>query len=132
MLVKNIDQEAIAQAVASITNKADLESPEFTGTPTIDVDPLDNESASPIVTVDYAENNLRSLWVDMGTISSLPVQKNVATITSDMICTAYDIGTPTVQSDNWIVETGDGYVTVDGTINGSTTLKIKLEKVLNK
>lgn len=71
------------------------------------------------------------LWVDMGTISSLPVTKNVSSITADMKCTAYLLGTPSAQTGDWTVTTVEGSVTVSGTILESTTLEIKLEKVTN-
>lgn len=70
------------------------------------------------------------LWVDMGTISSLPVTKNVSGITADMKCTAYLLGTPSAQTGDWTVTTASDSVTVSGTISGSTTLEIKLEKVI--
>lgn len=69
------------------------------------------------------------LWVDMGTVSSLPVTKSVSGITADMMCTAYLLGTPSAQTGDWTVTTAAGSVTVSGTISGSTTLEIKLEKV---
>lgn len=71
------------------------------------------------------------LWVDMGTISSLPVTKNVSGITAGMMCTAYLLGTPSAQTSDWKVTPAAGSVTVSGTISGSTTLEIKLEKVIN-
>lgn len=71
------------------------------------------------------------LWVDMGTVSSLPVTKSASGITADMKCTAYLLGTPSAQTGDWTVTTAAGSVTVSGNISGSTTLEIKLEKVTN-
>jgi len=71
------------------------------------------------------------LWVNLGTVSSLPVTKNISDITADMKCTASLLGTPSAQTGDWTVTTADGSVTVSGTISGSTTLEIKLEKVTN-
>lgn len=73
------------------------------------------------------------LWVNMGTItgtgSSVTTTKSVSGVTSDMKCTAYLLGTPSAQTGDWTVTTSNGSVTVSGTVNGSTTLEIKLEKV---
>ena len=69
------------------------------------------------------------LWVNMSTVSSLPVTLNNAKITSDMICSAYVLGTPSAQTGDWTITTANGSVTVSGTISGSTTLMLLLEKV---
>lgn len=76
-------------------------------------------------------STIKPLWVNMGTVSNLPVTKNAAMITADMICTAYELGTPSAQTGDWSVVTASGSVTISGTISRSTTLKIKLEKVTN-
>lgn len=69
------------------------------------------------------------LWVNMSTVSELPVTLNNAKITSDMICSAYVLGTPSAQMGDWTITTANGSVTVSGTISGSTTLMLLLEKV---
>lgn len=69
------------------------------------------------------------LWVNCGTISSLPTTLNNALITSDMVCTAYVVGSATAQGSDWTVTTATGAVTISGSISGSTTLEIKLENV---
>ena len=69
------------------------------------------------------------LWVNCGTISSLPTTLSNAYITADMMCTAYVIGTPSAQRSDWTITTAAGAVTISGSISGSTTLDIKLENV---
>ena len=69
------------------------------------------------------------LWVDFGTVSSLPVTKSSNRITSDMICTMSEVGTPSALTSDLTVTTSDGGVTVSGSITQSTTLKILLEAV---
>ena len=129
-IVKDLDIEEIRSAVASITGKADLASPAFTGTPTAPT-PDYGDDSTQIATTEFVENGFRPLWVDMGTISSLPAEKAVEQITDDMICTAFEIGSPSAKKSDWSVVTGDGTITVSGTISGSTTLILRLEKVIS-
>lgn len=69
-------------------------------------------------------------WYNMGTISSLPVTKLAEDVTTDMICTHSHLGTPSAQTSDWTVDTDtEGQITISGSIRGSTTLYIKLEKV---
>lgn len=69
-------------------------------------------------------------WYNMGTISSLPVTKLAGGVTTDMICTHSQLGTPSAQTSDWTVDTDtEGQITISGSISGSTTLYIKLEKV---
>lgn len=70
---------------------------------------------------------VKALWVDMGTVSSLPVTKSVAGVTTDMVCAESTLGTPSAQTGDWTINTDTaGQVTVSGSISGSTTLKILL------
>lgn len=70
---------------------------------------------------------VKALWVDMGTISSLPVTKNVSGCQTDMVCAKAELGTPSAQTGTWTINTDTaGKVTVSGTISGSTTLKLLL------
>jgi len=62
--------------------------------------------------------------VNCGTISSLPVTIQSAGVNVDMILIQADLGTPSAQQSDWTVTTADGSVTVNGTISGSTTLKL--------
>ena len=78
-------------------------------------------------------NNLEStkgnkaLYINMGTISSLPVTRTVSGVTTDMVCTQAELGTPTAQKNDWTINTDTAdKVTVSGTISGTTTLKIIL------
>lgn len=71
----------------------------------------------------------RPLWVDMGTVSSLPQTKYNSLIESSMICTGYEVGNPSAQKGDWTVNTANGSVAVSGNVSGSTSLKIKLENV---
>ena len=59
-------------------------------------------------------------------VSSLPVtDSSNPAITSDMVLIGYEIGTPSVQTGDWTVETANGSVTVSGTMSSGTT-KLKL------
>ena len=72
------------------------------------------------------------LWVDFGTISSLPITKASDRIKSSMICTMSEVGTPSALTSDLTITTIDGQVTVSGTpfnTGESTTLKILLQNV---
>lgn len=67
----------------------------------------------------------KAIWVDMGTVSSLPVTKTASGITTDMVVSDAVLGTPAAQTGNWTVNTDTaGRITVSGSISGSTTLKL--------
>ncbi len=64
-------------------------------------------------------------WIDCGTISSLPLtipDEIAAGDTVDM----WEIGTPSAMKEPWTVTTADGSLTISGSINGTTTLKLHL------
>ena len=72
---------------------------------------------------------LEVLVVNMGTITTLPVTKAVAGVTTDMVPIKATLGTPSAQTGNWTVNTNTaGSVTVSGSISGSTTLTLYLMK----
>ncbi len=93
------------------------------------------QTAAQNIEAAVAEKQDVPLWIDFGTISgtgdSVTSTKNVADVTTDMICTAYWLSEPFVQIGDWTVTTESGSVTVSGYINGSTSLKIKLEEVIS-
>ena len=73
------------------------------------------------------------LVIDCGTISSLPKTITDSDISgrhieSDMVVVNAVIGTLSAQSNNWSVTTGDGTLTISGSISGSTTLTLYLMK----
>lgn len=66
-------------------------------------------------------------WVNMGTISSLPVTKTLPGVTTDMVVARMELGTPTAQKSDWIVSTDtEDSITISGTISGSTTCRLLL------
>jgi hypothetical protein len=96
-------------------------------------DKVDKVSGKGLSTEDYttAEKTklsgiVKALWVNMGTISSLPVTKSASGVQSDMVCAKAELGTPSAQTSDWTVTTSSGSVTVSGSISGSTTLKMLL------
>lgn len=69
----------------------------------------------------------KPLWVNMGTISSLPITKSCASVTTDMVCDGYEAGNPDAIIGGWTINTDTaGKITISGTIEGTTTLKIHL------
>ena len=68
--------------------------------------------------------------VDMGTVSSLPKTMSISGITTDMICVKAELGSPAAQMSDWTVNTNTANsITLSGTIYGSTTVKIYLQKM---
>ena len=68
----------------------------------------------------------QAMFIDMGTISSLPVTKNVTGVTSQMVAIACEFGTPSAIASTLTVTTGAGTVTLSGTLSGTTTVKLTL------
>ena len=67
------------------------------------------------------------LWIDMGTLSSLPTTKTFSGIRTDMICARIELGTPSAQRSDWEINTDTAdSVTISGTISGTTTCKLLL------
>lgn len=67
------------------------------------------------------------LYIDMGTISSLPITKTFTGVRTDMVVARMELGTPSAQRSDWTVNTDTANsITVSGTISGSTTCKILL------
>ena len=67
--------------------------------------------------------------VDMGTVSSLPKTMSVTGITTDMVCIRADLGDPSMQTSEWTVSTNTANaITLSGSIAGSTTVKLYLQK----
>ena len=72
---------------------------------------------------------METVEVDFSAISSLPVTSSYnAAITADMVCVGYTVGTPSAQLSDWTITTTAGYVTVSGTVSGTTTLVLYLAK----
>ena len=61
-------------------------------------------------------------------LSSLPYTMTYSKITSDMVVVKAELATPSAQTSDWTVETSDGSLTIDGSISGSTSLKLYLMK----
>jgi hypothetical protein len=98
----------------------------------IDAAPTQNSSALLTSGAVYtAVEAVTSITVDMGTISSLPITKTATGVTADMTVDSWEIGTPSAFRSDLTVVTATGSVTVNGSISGSSTLKIKLSKTTN-
>ena len=52
-------------------------------------------------------------------------------ITSDHVVAQAIIGNPQAQKDDWTISTGNGQLTITGTINGETNIKLLLVKALS-
>ena len=72
-------------------------------------------------------NPRKPITVNFGTVSSLPVTKNVAGVMADMTAIACELGTPSAFTSDLTVSTGNGAVTLSGSIRGSSTVKITFD-----
>lgn len=68
------------------------------------------------------------LVVTIASFSSLPQTISNANITDDMVVVNSILGTPSAQTSDWTVTTSDGSLTIAGSISGSTTLTLYLNK----
>ena len=75
-----------------------------------------------------AYSNPETLVINCGSISSLPLTVENALIEDDMVVVQSVLGTPSAQTGDWTVTTIDGSLTVSGTISGTTTLTLYLNK----
>jgi hypothetical protein len=67
-----------------------------------------------------------AITVDCGTLTSLPKTVNQADITADMTVDCFEMSNPAAFTGQLTITTANGRVTVSGTIDGSSTLKLKL------
>ena len=72
------------------------------------------------------DSPLKAVAVDFGTVSSLPLTKTVPGVTADMAVVAHAFGTPEAIIGDLTVTAVDGAITLSGSINGSTTVKLIL------
>ena len=72
-------------------------------------------------------NPKKPVTVDFGTVSSLPVTKSAAGVTADMAAIAYEFSQPKAFTNDLTVTPGSGSVTLSGSINGSSTVKITFD-----
>ena len=73
------------------------------------------------------------LVIDCGMISSLPKTVTDSDISGrhieyDMVVINSELGTPSAQVGDWTVTTGNGTLTISGSISGNTTLTLYLMK----
>lgn len=84
------------------------------------------ESAPRVISPEVAA--VLKVLVISDTVSSLPKTITDDNISSDMVVINSELGTPSAQTSDWTVETSDGSLSISGTISGTTTIKLYLEK----
>lgn len=68
------------------------------------------------------------LVATVASFSSLPQTVTNSNITSDMVVVKSVLGTPSAQTGDWTVTASNGSLTIDGSISGSTSVKLYLMK----
>ena len=71
-------------------------------------------------------NNNKTLVLDCGTISSLPITISNANLTADHVVIKSVLSMPSAMRSDWSVNTSAGSLTISGSISGSTSLKLYL------
>ena len=83
-------------------------------------------------TRDFINGMVNEINVDVlkasTTVSSTPKTIYNQKITASHVLLRAEIGTPSAVVGEWTVTTADGSLTIDGTLNGSTTLVLVLAK----
>lgn len=80
--------------------------------------------------VSYVDSAPKEIKVNCGTFSALPITVEDSRITSDMGFSGYfELSNDTVKTDVWTVDTYDGYLTINGTITGETSMVLRLVRV---
>lgn len=84
--------------------------------------------AGTVQSVKDAIDGLRTVPLTMGSFNSLPQTINNAKITEDHVVVKSELSNPGAQTGDWTVTTSAGSLTITGSISGSTTLKLYLQK----
>lgn len=80
------------------------------------------------VTYELRDSTAGVLILDIPSFSSLPKTVTDSRITSDLIAMQWELGNQQAQLGVWDIIPQDGYLTIQGSISGSTTLKLYLVK----
>ena len=76
----------------------------------------------------YILDKFRTVKVDVTLFSSLPQTVTDSRITADHSVVQSVLSNPAAQVGDWTVTTSDGSLTISGSISGSTTLTLYLNK----
>ena len=79
-----------------------------------------------VITPNVLHDFATVLVLDVASFSSLPNTVSDENIKASMVCIKAELGTPSVQTSDWTVETSDGSLQISGSISGSTTAKLYL------
>lgn len=82
-------------------------------------------------TYDIKDATARLLILDIDAFSALPLTITNSKITANHVVVREELGSPNAQKSNWTVVTSSGSLTVNGTISGSTTLRLILGIPIN-
>lgn len=115
-------EEDISRIVSELSNKMNLLS-----SPTAN-DILLVDSNGQAIDSGVKVAYLKVLVVTSSSFNSLPQTITNANITSDMVVVNSVLSNPSAQTEDWTVATNNGSVTITGSISGSTTLTLYLEK----
>lgn len=96
-----------------------------------DVFLIDGARGTKIINQSNVVRESKILKVIIPSMTSSSITVADQRITSDMIVVNSILSNPAAQIGVWTVTTGDGTVTVSGTISGSTDVTLYLEKCIN-
>ena len=75
-----------------------------------------------------AINEIKTVEVTSSSFSSLPITINDSNITADHVVISSVLSNPSAQTGDWTVTTSDGYLTISGSISGSTSVTLYLNE----
>lgn len=86
------------------------------------------DSGTNLTNINNSIEETKVLVITTSSFSSLPQTINNTKITSDMVVVNSILSNPSAQTGNWTITTSNGSLTISGSISGSTTLTLYLEK----
>lgn len=72
--------------------------------------------------------NLSTAVIEVPSFSALPQTVTDSKISASSVVVNSELSNPSAQTSDWTVTTSDGSLTISGSISGSTTLKLYLQK----
>ncbi len=136
----NNDDKSYGRKNGDWSEVAPINSPAFTGTPTISTTPL-TSATTQITNVDYVNTEVEKREVLVYTVTygasgnsqtyNSSTNSSISKITSKYVAIAIDIATPSVQTGNWTVTTEDGQFTISGSASGSSEVTLYFMKANN-
>lgn len=134
------DNKSYGRKNGNWSEVAPINSPAFTGTPTISTTPLIS-ATTQIANVDYVNTEVEKREVLVYTVTygasdntqtyDSNTNPSISKLTSDYVAIAINVATPSVQTGDWTVSTTTGQFTISGNVSGSSEVTLYFMKANN-